>query len=256
MMTPHEQEKLVMALMATAEVMGNEIKPNVALIMVDDLSTYPLADVLQTLTRVRRECSGKLTLKMILDLLAPSSGWLSANEAWATALPAIDEASTVVWTSEMAKAFATARPLLEEGDKIGARMAFIPAYDRLVDQAKRENRAPTYEISAGWDVNMREIAVQNAVTAGLLPAPKPDQAMLPPPNETPAQRSAREAEEQANRERLYTQLRELSRALREKNQNAINEMAERQLQAQQIHEARKAEMIQQLQEKQNDHHPL
>lgn len=176
----------------------------------------------------------------------PESQWLSANEAWATALPAADESSTVVWTPEMAKAFEVARPLLEEGDKIGARMAFIPAYDRLVDQAKRENRAPTYEISAGWDVNMREIVVQNAVTAGLLPPPKQDQAMLPPPNETPAQRAAREAEEQANRERLAEKMKELSRALRENNQKAINEMAERQLKAQQIHEARKAELINQL----------
>jgi len=252
MMTPQEQEKLVLALMATAEVMGNEIKPNVALIMVDDLSSYPLADVLQTLTRVRRECSGKLTLKMILDLLAPSGGWLSANEAWPTALPAMDEAATVVWTPEIARAFEVARPLLEEGDKIGARMAFIPAYDRLVDQAKRENRAPTYEVSAGWDQNMREIAVQTAVTAGLLPPPKEDPLMLAPPDETPDQRKAREAQEQANRERMGQMMSELSKALREGNQKAINEMAERQQEAQRIHEARKAEAIKQLQEKQGE----
>lgn len=224
MLTQQEQEKLILSLMATAEVMGSEIKPNVALIMVDDLSGYPLHDVLQALTRVRRECTGKLTLKTILDMLAPSDGWLSANEAWAIALPALDEAVTVVWTPEIAKAFETARPLLEEGDKIGARMAFIPAYDRLVDQAKRENRKPVFEVNAGWDANMRDVAVNQAVTAGLLPPPVDDQSLLPPTYETPEQRKAREAEETENRERLSQMMRELSKSLREGNQRAINDL--------------------------------
>ena len=45
-MTRDEQEKLILALTATAEVMGGEIKPNVVLVMVDDLSGYQLVDVL------------------------------------------------------------------------------------------------------------------------------------------------------------------------------------------------------------------
>ena len=252
MLIQQEQEKLILSIMATAEVMGSEIKPNVALIMVDDLSGYPLHDVLQALTRVRRECTGKLTLKTILDMLAPSDGWLSANEAWAIALPALDEAVTVVWTPEIAKAFETARPLLEEGDKIGARMAFIPAYDRLVDQAKRENRKPVFEVNAGWDANMRDVAVTQAVTAGLLPPPMDDQSLLPPTYETPEQRKAREAEETENRERLSQMMRELSKSLREGNQRAINELAERQLEQQRIHEARKKEIIEQLQGKRHE----
>lgn len=182
----------------------------------------------------------------------PESKWLSANEAWATALPAIDETATVVWTPETAKAFEVARPLLEGGDKIGARMAFIPAYDRLVDQAKRENRTPSYEVSAGHDPYMREIAVQTAVTAGLLPPPKQDQAMLPPPNETPLQREAREAEEQANRERMRKMMSDLSKALREGNQRALIEMAERQREMDRIHQERKADAIKQLKEKQGE----
>lgn len=247
MMTQDQQEKLILALMATAEVMGNEIKPNVAVVMVDDLSVYALSDVLQALTRVRRECSGKLTLKMILDILSPSDGWLSANEAWAVALPAIDEAATVMWTPEIAKAFEVARPILEGGDKIGARMAFIPAYDRLIDQAKRENRTPSYEVSAGWDVNMRDVAVRQAVTAGLLPAPKQDAAMLPPPHETPEQRKAREAEEAENRERLRQQLSELSRQIREHGDKQWQIRVDQQRHAHAEHEFRKAEMIKKLQ---------
>lgn len=247
MMTTQEQERLIMALMATAEVMGNEIKPNVALIMVDDLSMYPLADVLQSLVRVRREHSGKLTLKLILDILSPLAGWLSANEAWALALPAIDEKSTVVWTPEIAKAFEVARPILEDGDKIGARMAFIPAYDRIINQAKLENRTPSYEVSAGWCPHNRDLAIQNAVTVGLLPPPKNDPLMLAPPDETSAQRKAREAEEQENRKRFQEQLQRLAKALKDNDERAMREVLERKEAARKVHEDRKAELINQLQ---------
>ena len=174
--------------------------------------------------------------------------WISANEAWAIALPAADEAATVVWTQEMAKAWAIAKPILDAGDKIGARMAFIPAYERFVDQAKRESRTPHYEISAGWDANMREIAVQNAVTAGLLPPPKQDPAMLPPPMETPQQRAAREAQEQANREEMQRRLADLSAQLKDQNQQHWKDRVNAHNEARQAHERRKAEVIKQFQE--------
>lgn len=246
MMTSQEQEQLIIALMTTAEIMGSEIKPNVALMMIDDLSMYRYADVAQALTRVRRECSGKLTLKMILDILSPDGGWLSANEAWAIALPAIDESATVIWTCEMAKAFQAARQILEGGDKIGARMAFIPAYERFVDQAKRENRQPTYEVSAGWDAHNRDLSIANAVTMGLLPPPKNDPALLPPPMETAQQKQLREDEERANRARLQEQLQKLAIALKENDEKARREVFERQQAARKIHEDRKAELIKQL----------
>ena len=247
-MNQAEQEKLVVALMATAEVMGSEIKPNVAVVMVDDLSGYQLADVLQALTRVRREHTGKLTLKVILEILAPAGGWISANEAWAIALPAADEAATVVWTQEMARAWAIAKPILDAGDKIGARMAFIPAYERFVEQAKRESRTPHYEISAGWDANMREIAVQNAVTAGLLPSP-PQQTALPVPD-----RPVFHDEHVAayRRHEMLERLKALSQQLKDQNQQQWKDRVNAHDEARQAHERRKAEMINQLHEKSHD----
>ena len=246
MMTQDQQEKLILALMATAEVMGNEIKPNVAVVMVDDLSIYALSDVLQALTRVRRECSGKLTLKMILDILAPTSCWLSANEACAVALPAIDEAATVVWTPEIAKAFEVARPILEGGDKIGARMAFIPAYDRLIDQAKRENRTPSYEVSAGWDANMREVAMRQAVTAGLLTAPKSDDETkaLPEPEEP---KLFDEHVTHYRRREAGLRFKQLADQIRANGDKQFHDRAEHQAQIVVEHEKRKAEAIKQLQ---------
>ena len=243
-MTPQEQEELVLALMATAEVMGNEIKPNVALVIVDDLSAYALDDVLQALTRVRRECSGKLTLKMILDILASLGGWLSANEAWAVALPAIDEAATVVWTPEIAKAFEVARPILEGGDKIGARMAFIPAYDRLIDHAKRESRTPSYEVSAGWDANMREVAMRQSVTAGLLPMPNDDTKALPAPDKP---KMYDEHVTYYHRREAGLRFKQLAEQIRANGDKQFHYRAEHTRQITAEHEKRKAEMIKQLQ---------
>lgn len=103
------------------------------------------------------------------------------NEAWAVALTSQDEAETVVWTDEMAGAFNLARPLLETGDEIGARMAFKDAYKRLVGDARTANRQANWSVSAGWDAGRRQVAVQKATVAGLLAGPQPHLAL---PNET------------------------------------------------------------------------
>lgn len=103
------------------------------------------------------------------------------NEAWAVALTSQDEAETVVWTDEMAGAFNLARPLLETGDEIGARMAFKDAYKRLVGEARAANKPANWTVSAGWDAQRRQIAVQKATVAGLLAGPQPHLAL---PNET------------------------------------------------------------------------
>lgn len=173
------------------------------------------------------------------------SQWLSANEAWAIALPAADEAATVVWTQEMAKAWAIAKPILDAGDKIGARMAFIPAYERFVDQSKRESRLPHYEISAGWDANMRELAVQNAVTAGLLPEPLQDTKALPAPD-----RPVFHDEHVAayRRHEMSERLKALSQQLKDQNQQQWKDRVRAQNEARQAHEQRKAEVIKQFQE--------
>lgn len=93
------------------------------------------------------------------------------NEAWAIAITSQDERETVVWTQEMAEAFRVASPLMAAGDEIGARMAFKDSYKRLVDNARATNKPACWSVSAGWDGDRRQIAVQKAVVAGLLAAP-------------------------------------------------------------------------------------
>lgn len=210
-MTPEQEEQLVDMILVTAEVMGHELKPSAVMMMVSDLASYDFAAVANTLNRCRKEQTGRLTLKGILDLLAPAGGWLTANEAWSLALPAADERNTVVWTSEASKAWSVALPLLELGDKVGARMAFIAAYERHVSTAKSEGKQPVHEVSAGWDAAGRDLAIQQAQIAGLLPPPAPVAALPPPTKE-------QQAALVDNREKVQAGLQALASKMRAANE--------------------------------------
>lgn len=94
------------------------------------------------------------------------AAWPSADEAWATALQASDESTTVIWSEESARALVVAKPILDMGDKVGARMAFKGAYDRELQRALREVRAPVIQISLGHDAQGRIDVLEHAVSTG------------------------------------------------------------------------------------------
>lgn len=108
------------------------------------------------------------------DIIAQISGAASddgrpgAEEAWAVALSASDESRTVVWTQEASLAWGICRPVLEAGDKVGARMAFKEAYTRLVDAARGRCEPAEWSVSIGFDAQQRDAAIEQAQTAGLL----------------------------------------------------------------------------------------
>jgi len=161
-------ERIVEMLGATAEVCGAEIKPNAMVVMAQDLAAYPVHQIEAALTRVRREVNGRFTLAAVMDRLSADDGRPGADEAWASALIADDEAETVVWTEEMAQAFFVAQPLLHAGDKVGARMAFRSAYERIVSEARASAIQVKWQASIGHDKDRRAEAITRAVTAGLL----------------------------------------------------------------------------------------
>lgn len=88
------------------------------------------------------------------------------EEAWALSLKARDEYDTVVWTHECVQAWAVAKPVMDLGDDVGARMAFREAYTRLVDEARARREPIAWEVSEGFDKERRRIAVAEAVEAG------------------------------------------------------------------------------------------
>ena len=102
------------------------------------------------------------------------------EEAWAIAVRAADEAATVVWTTEAAEAWAVAKPVLDLGDEVGARMAFREAYARLTEQARRTRQPASWFASLGHDPARRIAEVDKAVEQGRLT--RADYPQLPAPN--------------------------------------------------------------------------
>jgi hypothetical protein len=170
MLNDHDIEWLIGQIIGTAELLGHDIKPTAAAMLADDLSSYPRQVLASALSRVRTEHSGRLTPKVIIDRIDEAMGRPSANEAWSIAITALDERKTVVWTSEMSQAWGVAHPIAQQGDMVGARMAFIGAYERLVRTARDERRLPEVTVSLGSDASDRALAVERAVQLGYMPA--------------------------------------------------------------------------------------
>ncbi|WP_289105257.1 hypothetical protein [uncultured Halomonas sp.] len=171
-LTRQDAEQLLEQLYATAEVLGSEIKPAAASLMIRDLKDRERGEVEQALARCRSELSGRLTLAAILERMASSDDHLTPNEAWAKALESQDENATVVWTDEIAKAMGAASPVLELGDKVGARMAFISAYEREVAASKARGEKPRWWPTLGDSKELRKEAIDEAIKQGRLESPK------------------------------------------------------------------------------------
>lgn len=172
MLDDNDMQWLVQQIVGTSELLGQEIKPNSAAMLAEDLAVYPREVLAKAMARVRTEHTGRLTPKVILDRIDEVMGRPGANEAWAMALNALDEWNTVVWTVEMSDAWGVARDMAAEGDLVGARMAFIGAYERLVRTAREERRLPEVMVSYGWNRELQAPAIEKAVQLGYLTAEK------------------------------------------------------------------------------------
>jgi hypothetical protein len=166
MLSDREQEDLVKGLMATAEVIGDQLRPTAAAYMVQDLSCYSMAVLERALAGCRRELKGRLSLAAVLERI--DDGHPAPNEAWAVAIQAADERNTVVWTTLTQQAWNTALPLVQAGDKIAARPAFLETYGRLLKDARAARLPASYTPSLGFDLTSRNAVLTDALSKGLL----------------------------------------------------------------------------------------
>lgn len=178
MLSSDEIAELAAALCATAETLDQTLSASAAELMAEDLAEYPMEITAGALRACRKELTGKLTLAAILSQMHAADGRPARDEAWSIALAGTDEFDTVVLTEEIAQAMAVARPILDEGDKIGARMAFMSAYDRLVTAARQEKKPVAWSVSLGFDAERRVTAVEQAVRLQRLPQLEADKVLL------------------------------------------------------------------------------
>lgn len=157
---------LLQAIAVTAELTGTQLSEAAARVFASDLAAYPENQVMGALTRCRKEVRGRLTLQDVIGRL--DDGRPGAEEAWAM-LPK-DEASSCVWTDEMCQAWGVALPLIEEGDTVAGRMAFLERYRALVMQARDASESVKWTPSLGHDPHGRESALLEAAEKGRLTA--------------------------------------------------------------------------------------
>jgi hypothetical protein len=156
--------ELIQAVAVTAELCGRTFSEGAARMFVQDLAGFPEQAVIKALARCRREVKGMLTIQDVITRI--DDGRPGAEEAWAQ-MP-FDESQSVVWTDEMCRAFGVARGLLEEGDKVAARMAFKEAYTRMVGESRDLGRPVVWTPSLGYDKNGHAAELSEAVSLGRL----------------------------------------------------------------------------------------
>lgn len=127
-----------------------------------------------------RTCKFRPSVAELWEIVQRMDGRPEPDEAWAMCPKG--EAETVVWTDEMIVANRAAWPLLEDGDRIAARKAFLDVYRREVAVARSMNRPVRWSVSMGHDVGGRVSAIMAAVDAGRLSVERA-LTLLPPSEE-------------------------------------------------------------------------
>lgn len=153
------EHALVEAITLTSEVCGLPLSPAAAEMLAKDLAGFSETAVLAALARCRIELQGPLKTSDIIVRI--DDGRPDAEEAWAM-MPK-SEASSVVWTDEMAQAWGIAAPLLQVGDVAAARMAFTESYTKAVLRARITRKPAQWTPSLGNDAASRERALLEAV---------------------------------------------------------------------------------------------
>lgn len=179
-------ENLIKAVVATAQVMGNDLTEDAARMMCSDLADYPEPKVMEALQRTRREVKGRLAVSDVIARI--DDGRPGPNEAWAM-IPKTENES-VVWTDEMCAAYGAAASLMD--DPVAARVAFIETYQREITRARTAKLPAKWWPSLGFDKAGREPVIRKAFELGRLTAA---QAMKALPNATFEEQKALEAPE-------------------------------------------------------------
>ena len=161
-----EQQELTKLLAVTAEVCGASLSPAAAESMVAELVPYSLPSVAAALRRCQRDLQGRLPLAAILERL--DDGHPGPEEAWAMYPKSEDDTALV--TDEIMAAGTVATALIDEGDLVAARMAFLEVYRQRLAQARLEHRQARWWVTLGMDPRGRVAVLTQGVEQGKIAA--------------------------------------------------------------------------------------
>lgn len=160
------------ALLATAmAVYGKTITTGMVDLYFSALQRYELDVVREGLNRHLQDPQAGQFAPKPADVIrqiqeSHHDGRPEGDEAWSMAILASDEQITTVLTEEIQGALWAARPLLEMGDKIAARKAFLDSYARLVRIAREKGKPAAWHVSLGLSKSGRAEAIDTAVRLG------------------------------------------------------------------------------------------
>lgn len=153
------------------EVYGEQVSPVRARLYFEALRDLTLAEVRAAAAGLVKASHFFPKPADLLELAATlhEDGHLGPEEAWAL-VAGLREEDSVVWTDEIAQAFGVARRLLQIGDPVGGRKAFLEVYPKKLAAARQANRAPVWWASLGYDNAGRVSTLRAAVEKNQLPA--------------------------------------------------------------------------------------
>lgn len=167
-MTRNEYEPFSACMQQVAETYGRRLTEGAMLTYWAALERFPLGAIRTALNAHIADADGGRFMPLPAHLIAQlqaHDGRPTADEAWAEASKAVDEAASVVWTAETAAAYwECACPLLQLRDEVAARRAFIDRYQRLVQEARSRLEPVRWEFVAGTDRERQAQALSQAVT--------------------------------------------------------------------------------------------
>jgi len=160
-------------------IYGKEVKEAQAKIFFNALSEYSFSDVEKSFNLHIRKSRFFPTPADIIENI-PKNMFLThigADEAWQRALMAMDEDTSVILNEEILKAREIAMDVYYSGDKVGARMAFKDAYNRVI----LENPKPNWFVSLGHDKDGREHVQEQFMEMKALALDRQDMELLGKP---------------------------------------------------------------------------
>ena len=159
-----DKKIFVEALTACSSIYRQSLENPVITVFWRLLEEYELNDVLMAFDKHLAESKFMPTPAEIITRIPKSKTNLDKNEAWALCQRLTTEDDTAIITNNMRDAWAIAYPILERGDKVGARMAFNEAYERLLTEYPETK----WEVQGGTNKELKYQRVSEAVRLGRL----------------------------------------------------------------------------------------
>lgn len=164
-MNIQEKEKLMEALTVACEICGTQYSQQAVKVIIKQLSNYEFKQVHSAIERCMNEISGRLTLAEIKKRI--DDGRPSPEIAWSQC--PMNEDTAAVLTEEQHLALCSVTPMINDGDKIPARMAFIEKYKLLVAESRANGLPVKYQLTRSLTNRDADFdAVKEAVESGKL----------------------------------------------------------------------------------------